>query len=155
MQLNNFVVQEFVPKAMYQRRGNASIEYMDQRIIAAADLLRDNLRSLGHDNGFTINNWHLNGARQYSGLRTADSKDFSQTSQHTFGRALDIITATPLAFIHAHIIDNHTIYSNIRFIEVDINWLHIDCRQNYDDSPLKIWSPKRGFISVPAYREEL
>ncbi len=155
IKLRNFITQEFVPRLVYQRRGDAAIECMDNRILNAVDLLRDNLRSLGHDNGFTINNWHIKGERQYSGLRTPESEDYSVTSQHTFGRALDVITKTPLEVIHLHIIDNPYIYSGIKFIEIDIGWLHIDCRQNVDGSELNLWSPKRGLISVEQYRAEL
>lgn len=150
----NFIVKEFVPEAIYKNRGESAIELMDNRIVNAVDLLRENLRVLGHDNGFTVNNWHLGGDRQYCGLRTPESRDYSPTSQHTFGRAIDVVTKTPLKVIHRHIIENPYIYSGIKFIEIDIGWLHIDCRKNADGSELKLWSPKRGFVSVEQYRAE-
>jgi hypothetical protein len=153
--LINFTVKELVPRAIYKHRGESAIQCLDYRIVSAVDLLRDNLRTLGHDNAFVINNWHSGGNRQFCGLRTPDSADYSPTSQHTFGRALDIKTATPLSVIHAHIIDHPNLYSAIRFIEIDIGWLHVDCRDNADGSALKLWSPKRGFVSVKQYRSEL
>lgn len=153
--LKNFIPQEFIPSALHKHRGDKAIECMDYRILNAVDLLRDNMRVLGFDNGFTVNNWHIGGPRQFSGLRTPDSPDYSPTSQHTFGRAIDFVTKTPIKEIHKHIIDNPYIYSGIKFIEIDIGWCHIDCRLNSDGAPLKLWSPKRGFVSVEQYRAEL
>ncbi|NRD72708.1 hypothetical protein HQQ94_05480 [Shewanella sp. VB17] len=155
VRLNNFVVQELIPAALYQHRGDKAIECMDLRIVKALDLLRDNMRVLGVDNGFIVNNWHLGGTRQFSGLRTPASTDYSPSSQHTFGRAIDFITKTPIADIHRQIIDNPSVYTEITFIEIDIHWCHIDCRVNSDGSALTLWSPKRGVVSIEQYRAEL
>ena len=155
IKLANFIVKELVPQSIYNKRGEKSIECMDVRIVKALDALRTNLRMIGFDNGFTVNNWHLGGNRQFSGLRTEESSHYSPTSQHAFGRAIDYVTKTPLKEIHKHIIDNPLLYPEITFIEIDITWGHIDCRFNADGSKLKLWSPKRGFVSVEQYRAEL
>lgn len=156
MDLKYFKVQEFVPPEIYQRRKDKAIECMDYRIINTAEILRHAMREEeGQDNGFTINNWHINGNRTESGLRIPSSKFYSTTSQHSFGRALDIVTKTPIKLIHAHILKNLILYPCIRFIEVDITWLHIDCRHNSDSSRIKLWSPKRGYVDVDAYLVEL
>ena len=155
MKLRNFRLWELVPKEIYDRRGAQAIECMDFRIVAAVDDLRDNLRKEGYDNGFIINSWKSGGAKTQSGLRVYGQKEFSPTSQHSFGRAVDFTTKTPIKAIHKHILANLDKYPHIRFIEVDISWCHVDCRDNFDDDRIKLWSPKRGFVSVERYLKEL
>ena len=155
MKLRNFQLWELVPKEIYDRRGAQAIECMDLRIVAAVDDLRDNLRKEGYDNGFIINSWKSGGAKTQSGLRVYGQKEYSNTSQHSFGRAVDFTTKTPIKAIHKHILTNLDKYPHIRFIEVDISWCHVDCRDNFDDARIKLWSPKRGFVSVEQYLKEL
>jgi hypothetical protein len=49
--------------------------------------------------------------------------------------------------IRMYILGNRKLFPGITFLEVDISWLHIDCRN--DDFTL--WSPKRGFVSIENY----
>lgn len=155
MKLRNFQLWELVPKAVYDKRGAQAIECMDFRILSSVDDLRDNLAAEGYDNGFIVCNWKSGGGKQYSGLRTPKSPDYSETSQHSFGRAIDFTTKTPVKVIHKHILENLDKYPNIRFIEIDIGWCHVDCRDNFDGARIKLWSPKRGFVSVEQYLKEL
>lgn len=153
--LNHFCVQEFVPSAVYSRFGERAIEQMDRRIVISIEQLRGNLIAAGYDNPITINNWVWGGPRQYSGLRTPQSADYSNTSQHSRGRAIDGVSKTPIEVIHKHILENLHLYPHIRFIEIDIGWLHIDCRDNACGKPVVCWSPKRGFVSPETYLKEL
>lgn len=155
MKLRNFQLWELVPKAIYDRRGAQAIECMDLRIVCSVDDLRDNLRKEGYDNGFIINSWKSGGHKAQSGLRTPGQSEYSDTSQHSFGRAVDFTTKTPIKAIHKHILQNLGLYPHIRFIEIDIGWCHVDCRDNFDDARIKLWSPKRGFVSVEQYLKEL
>ena len=155
MKLRNFQLWELVPKEIYDRRGAQAIECMDLRIVCAVDDLRDNLRKEGYDNGFVVNNWKSGGGKTQSGLRVPGQQEYSNTSQHSFGRAADFTTKTPIKAIHKHILTNLDKYPHIRFIEVDISWCHVDCRDNFDDARIKLWSPKRGFVSVEQYLKEL
>ena len=155
MKLRNFQLWELVPKEIYDRRGAQAIECMDFRIVCAVDDLRDNLRKEGYDNGFIINSWKSGGHKTQSGLRVPGQQEYSNTSQHSFGRAVDFTTKTPIKAIHKHILTNLDKYPHIRFIEIDISWCHVDCRDNFDDDRIKLWSPKRGFVSVEQYLKEL
>lgn len=128
---------------------------MDFRILHSVDLLRGNLKAEGYDNGFVVCNWKSGGSKQYSGFRTPKSPDYSETSQHSMGRAIDFTSKTPVKVVHKHILTNLEKYPNIRFIEIDIGWVHVDCRDNFDDARIKLWSPKRGFLSVEQYLKEL
>ncbi|AQS36611.1 hypothetical protein Sps_01445 [Shewanella psychrophila] len=150
-----FTVKELVPEAIYLRRGEAAIELIDRRIVISAEDLRRNLIGIGYDHPITINNWCWGGNRQYSGFRPPESPDYSETSQHTRGCALDGVSQIPIKVIHKHILENPDLYPHIRFIEIDIGWLHIDCRDNANGVPLRCWSPQRGFVSVETYFKEL
>lgn len=119
------------------------------------DLLRGNLKKEGFDNGFVVNNWKSGGGKTQSGLRVPGQQEYSNTSQHSFGRAVDFTTKTPIKAIHKHILLNLDLYPHIRFIEIDIGWCHVDCRDNFDDARIKLWSPKRGFVSAELYLKEL
>lgn len=155
MLLNHFSVQEFVPKAIYLRRGEKAIEMMDRRIVISIESVRSNMIDIGYNYPITINNWLWGGPRQYSGLRTPESPDYSETSQHPTGRAVDGVTETPIKVIHKHILENPKLYPHIRFIEIDIGWLHIDCRDNASGDQVVCWSPKRDFVSAETYLKEL
>ena len=146
---------ELVPKSILDKRGAQALECMDFRILHMVDLLRGNLKKEGFDNGFVVNNWKSGGAKTQSGLRVPGQQEYSNTSQHSFGRAVDFTTKTPIKAIHKHILTNLDKYPHIRFIEIDISWCHVDCRDNFDDARIKLWSPKRGFVSVEQYLKEL
>jgi hypothetical protein len=109
-------------------------KYMDSRILKAADKLREVFGPL----------WCNGRGLTQCGFRTNGSK----TSQHRFCRAMDLHSDNYDAeTIRMYILGNRKLFSEITFLEVDISWLHIDCRN--DDFTL--WSPKRGFVSIENY----
>ena len=80
-----FKIHELVPPHVYKERGEKAWELIDDRILKTIDMLRKDLGEA------TINNYEFGGDRQWSGLRTPDSPFYSPYSQHTFGRAVDIL----------------------------------------------------------------
>ncbi len=58
---------------------------MDKRIITIADYLRESLKT-----PITINNWHIGGQRNESGLRAWNTTTGAAWSQHKYGRAADL-----------------------------------------------------------------
>lgn len=135
-----FTIQEFVPPEIYQLRGDKSWELMDERILMMADKVRDKFGRC------VINTWHsenlrkLVGSRRVSsGLRVGSSPNFSPTSQHSFGRAIDMLTIdTPVDDVRKYILANPTEFGFISGIELGTSWLHIDCR---NCSPIKTFNP--------------
>lgn len=109
---------------------------MDDRILISADQLREIFGPLTCNiSGFTQCGYRTNG---------------SLTSQHRHGRAMDLhSTIHPYYKMREYILNHPEKFPFITFLEVDINWLHIDCRNNYGE--IKIWSPKRGFLSKQEY----
>lgn len=141
----HFKVQEFVSPAIYKQRGSKSLELMDSRILETMDALRKNLNK-----PITINNWIWNGDRTQSGYRDVDFYGSASTyanslSQHKYGRAVDfLVKGMTAGEVRKHILTNIDKYPHITFLEIDINWVHIDCR----NGELRCWSPDRGFVSV-------
>ena len=131
-----FKIHELVPPEVYEARGEKAWELMDDRILQSIDKLRERFGPA------TINNYEYGGDREWSGLRTPSSPWFSPYSQHTFGRAVDVIFRDTTAeearkkIIHDH--DSDEYEYNITSIESDVPWLHIDCR---NCEPLKVFSP--------------
>lgn len=123
MKCKHFVIQELVDKKTYELKGEAAWELLDSRLLEMIDKLREKFGKM------TINNWHWNGPRQWSGLRTKESPDYSPYSQHSFGRAVDIIPAeTGVEEIRTYIKENPAEFPHIKGLEEDVAWLHVDCR---------------------------
>jgi len=79
----------------------------------------------------TVNNWKWGGDREWSGLRTVDSSCFSTYSQHSFGRAVDVIFKDVTAeSVRQAILENpdDTAFELINSFEEGTSWLHIDVR---------------------------
>lgn len=122
---NNFYLDEFIPKELYKSTPIWKLKLcIDSRLFIIAQTIRDHMGPL------TINNWATGGPREWSGVRTVDSPYYSMFSQHTYGRALDIISSEHTGeALRQHIRDNYdSIYRKLGVtrIEADTSWLHID-----------------------------
>ena len=126
----NFSLKEFVSKETWDKYKSKSLWFIEPRIIETAQTLRDILNT-----PLTINSWSYGGNRNESGLRIPEHKNYSPYSQHTFGRAIDIISSKYTADeMPDHIIKNSFLYPHINAMELKVNWLHIDCRNTGDDT---------------------
>lgn len=120
-----FKIQELVPQHVYNERGDKAWELLDPLLLDSADAIR---RMFGP---MTVNNWHVGGSREWSGLRTEHSPYGTMYSQHRFGRALDMIPHdVPVDVVRKYIVDNSNEFPLITGIELDVNWLHIDVRNS-------------------------
>ena len=133
----NFMLQEFVSKEFYEVHKHKSLWFIDERIVATCQSLRDNLQI-----PLTINNWYWDGERNESGLRVPGMLNYSLYSQHTFGRAVDIISKRMSAEdMRKHIFFNKDIYPHIKAVERNVDWLHIDCR-NTNQADIMFFNPR-------------
>lgn len=125
----NFLIQEFVPKAIYEQFGSKSIWFIDKKLITIAEFLRSFLSS-----PVTINNWHVGGSYSESGYRVPDTTTGGKLSQHKLKSAIDvkvkgitpqdvykIILANEKRFMEAGI-------TTMENIEATPTWNHIDVR---------------------------
>lgn len=126
----HFAAYEVVPEHVYAQRGDKSFQLIDDRLLVMADYLRDTFGSI------TINDYKWGGNNQWRGLRTADSPYYSPYSQHSFGRALDLIFKDITAEeVRRWLKGNAEVWSAATGItsvtcEEEVSWLHIDLRNN-------------------------
>ncbi len=130
----HFKIHELVPKRIYTARGEKAWALLDSRLLLLIDAMRDEFGRA------TINDYQFGGKREWSGIRTLESPDYSPTSQHSFGRAVDIIfndisapdvrkamTANPDKWLG--------ICDSISMEDLKdgkpISWVHVDVRNSY------------------------
>lgn len=154
---NYFETWELVPWEVWRLLGENARNLVSGRIILAANKLRE---ALGLP---MVCNTKGKGGRDASGLRTVDSQHYKKGSQHSGNHngsidgnqctALDFACKCDPRSYHAEILKNPDKYHMIRFVEIDISWLHIDARN--DRANFALWSPTRGFVSTEQYIREL
>ncbi len=128
-----FKVQELVPPSVFSDRGDKAIELIDERVLLTLDDLRETFGPC------TINDWIFDGSYSQSGLRTPDAKEYSPTSQHSFGRAMDCKFKNYSADdIRNHILENRLLFPYITFMEDNTSWLHFDVR---NCQRIVLWNP--------------
>lgn len=120
-----FIIQELVSPGTYKKRGDKSWQLLDDRLLITLDRLRERYGQM------TVNNWQWGGDREWSGLRTPDSPWYSTYSQHSYGKAADIIFKHITAEqVRQDILQtpDHKDFELINSFEEDTSWLHVDCR---------------------------
>lgn len=135
MRSKHFMIQELVPKHVFAKRGTKAWKYIDERLIASIDTLKEHFST----GSMTINNWYWNGDRHWSGLRTPDSPDYNETSMHSMGKAVDCIFSDYTAEeVRLYILSNKGFFPYIKGMEDTVSWLHIDVR---NEDELKLFQP--------------
>jgi len=144
----NFSLLEFIPQTIYKKWGDKSVQFLDMRIVHFAQAVRDNLKM-----PIVINNWHLGGKYQESGLRAFNTKTGASMSQHKFGRAVDLkiadgkggVRSDSGEILRKHVQDNWDRYKQwITTTEADTDtWAHFDCRYTGMDTLLIVPMPKK------------
>jgi len=124
MKSKHFAIHELVPKKMYYKYGEKAWRYIDTRLIESIDKLKERFS----EGSMTINNYHWEGDREWSGIRTPDSKWYSYGSQHSFANALDVVFSKYTAKeVRDYILLNLEEFPYLRGLEI-ATWLHIDVR---------------------------
>ncbi len=126
-QCRHFILQEFLPPKVFNELLAANALWkgwmlIDERMLRTADQLRDAFGVL------TINNWHKpQGDRSQSGLRVPGMPTFKIASQHSYGRALDLISPTLSGEdMRKHILAHPEKFPFICRMERGVAWLHVD-----------------------------
>lgn len=119
-----FSIKEYVPPDIYSKLGDGAVILFDDRLLRSDDAIREYFGV-----PVTINNWHIDGQRMYSGYRPHDCPVGARYSQHRFGRASDkILQGIDAETARKEILSNSKAFPFIRAMEIDISWLHTDCR---------------------------
>lgn len=131
-----FKPEELVPPEIFAARKDKSFELIDERVLITLDQLREAYGPC------TINDWSWGGRFEQSGLRTTDAPEYSPTSQHSFGRAMDCKFKTvSAAIVRQQVIVNKPLFPYITFLENDVEWFHFDVRNG---ERIVLWSPVTG-----------
>jgi hypothetical protein len=125
-----FAIHELVPPKTYEARGEKAWQLIDPKLIYLIDALREEFGQA------TINNYKYGGNRQWSGLRTSDSPYYSAYSQHSFGRAADILFKDHTADeVRKAMVENPDKWLAICpsvTLEDQVTWVHADVRNSYN-----------------------
>ncbi len=153
----------FPPEIAFPKNGKFDLRNwrrFDGRILRMADQIReDHGKMTGNEGnltgcGFRLSERETNIYNRIGPFKNLIGRymkyDINTLSQHIFGRAIDGHPEEKTSFeIRKAIIQNPSRYSFIRFLEIDISWLHFDCRNN--GGKLELWSPARGFVDSAKY----
>lgn len=133
----HFKIHELVPPETFDKFGEKAWSFIDPNLIILIDALRNEF------GGATINNYYWGGKRTASGLRIPASAEYSVYSQHSHGRAADMIfqnvtandirkamIATPQKWLS--LVDSIT-------LEDEVTWLHVDVRNG--DNCIRLFKP--------------
>lgn len=122
MPARHFLIQELVPKEVYAELGDRAWSLLDDRIVAAADIIRDHF-----GRPVTINNWADGGKFSNRGFRLAGGPG-AEFSQHRFGRGIDLdVQGLTAEEVRTAIRQNRGRFQGITRMELGVNWVHIDC----------------------------
>lgn len=148
----NFVAQEFVPKSIFTQFGVNSTWFINEKCVKLAEFYKSFFTTyfknkLGNDKVktvlVTINNWHIGGGKQWSGIRTPDFTEGGKLSQHRFKSAFDCEMTIIFADDKKQEVDYKEIHQVIQAHEAEFmangltcvedvrdatGWLHSDVR---------------------------
>lgn len=127
---DNLWLHEYIPELLYKKFCEVKPHYLmnmiDPRLFEADQFMRDRFGPV------TINNWHSEGEREWSGIRTHGSPYYKIFSEHSYGRGSDKIFKQVIAEeVREDIIENYdTMYRQlgVTCIEANVSWVHSDLR---------------------------
>ena len=129
-----FLPQEFLSKDIYIKWQGKSWMFIDERLLKNYDAVREYL-----DKPVILNTWFSQSMvdrwrfRSESGLRVPGMVVYSQTSQHSYGRAGDSVGDWSYAQLRRDIMDSKLVLPYPASFELDVNWFHMDVQNIGDD----------------------
>lgn len=158
----NFDIREFIPKRIWDKFGTSSTWFVNPLMVRVAEFYKSFFTTYyknkyGNDKVkevlIVINNWHIGGAKQWSGVRLVDCPEHKEFSQHSFKNAFDceiIIVFTDGKKQEADYKEIHqVIQANekefmangvtcVEDVAIASGWLHTDFRWIYDQKHILI-----------------
>jgi hypothetical protein len=144
----NFSLHEFIPQELYSR-----VEKQELTEFVAVGLINPLVYQFIFEfreligKSIRVNDWMYGGEFNNRGYRLPSWGGDKNLSQHKNGNAIDF--DTPNAYtpqeLRKIIVDNQDKWPFLSFIEVDINWVHVDFRYTQHKGII-FWSPDRGTV---------
>ena len=121
-----FKIQELVPVDMYNKLSEDLLWSMfNHRTISSLDAVKDKFPK----GTMIINSYMWGGDRGWSGIRTKDSKYYSERSMHSKAKAFDaVFNRYDVEDVRQYILENQGEFPFIGGIELGVSWLHFDSR---------------------------
>lgn len=132
----HFEIHQLVPANVFARFAERSWWFIDPKLVAVLDALRDDLGV-----PVVINDWYTGGRFQNSGFRAPNTTVGAAMSQHRFGRAADVkaLAMKPDAVLRALNLNKEKYLAlgltTIENLEHTPTWLHIDVRPRLPHMP--------------------
>lgn len=159
-----FYIQEFVPKAIFDRFGINSTWFINPKSVYVAEFYKefftkyftDKLGNKVKSVSIVINNWHLGGTQQYKGFRPKECTEGAELSQHRHHNGFDceiwinFIDGTKIEAnyveIHQVIQANEQLFLSkgitcIEDVSIATGWLHTDFRWIVNQTKILIVKP--------------
>jgi len=126
MKSTKFKIEELVPLRLINLIHKDLLwKLIDDDIIIAIDKIKE----VFPKGSMSINTYLWSGNRTQSGVRTKNSKYYSETSQHSLGKAIDCVFGNySTDEVREYILANQDEFPTIKRIEADVSWLHIDVK---------------------------
>ena len=124
----HFKIYELVDETTYLKYGEKAWMFIDPMLIKLIDAMREEFGQA------TINNYFWQGDRSWSGLRTKESPWYSKYSQHSFGRAVDILFKIPAKDVRKTMTEDPDKWLAICpsiTMEDGVSWVHVDVRNSH------------------------
>lgn len=125
---DNISLQELVPKDVYLRYGDGAVRFIDQRLPA----ILERIRELCGGKPMTLNDWLYGGRFNLRGFRPANCTIGAAKSMHKKGKAADFtIKGMTADQVRQVIRANSTelMQMGLTRIEIGISWVHIDLKE--------------------------
>lgn len=125
---DNISLQELVPKDVYLRYGDGAVRFIDQRLPA----ILERIRELCGGRAMTLNDWYYGGRFNLRGFRPANCTTGAPKSQHKLGKAADFTIKGMTADQVRQVIRNNAVelmQMGLTRIEIGISWVHIDLKE--------------------------
>ena len=131
-----FKIYELVPPELMSLPEDYLWELFDENLLRVIDRLRSDLKK-----SISINTWKSNGEFSFRGFRPKNCKVGAKNSPHKKGKALDFdVKGMTAQEVREYIIKNHDKYPEIKRMEKDVTWVHIDTVP-HKSIPLYLFNP--------------
>lgn len=126
----HFKLHEVFPRDLYNLLvGMLPSEVMWRMVNPKLVVTIDKLKEEFPEGTMTINNYKWSGDREWSGLRTSESRWYSSTSQHSLFNAVDVVfSAYDVDEMRGYILKNPEEFPELGGLELGVGWLHVDVR---------------------------
>jgi hypothetical protein len=125
-----FEIYELVPPELMSLPEDYLWGLFDENLLRVIDNLRKALAK-----PITINTWKSGGEFSLRGFRPKSTKIGAKNSPHKKGKALDFdVFGMTAQQVRDYIIKNHAKFPEIKRMEKDVTWVHIDTVPNKNDA---------------------